>query len=80
MPGQIHALCDDVRAQLAEAINQQIANNGWTQSDAALRLGVKQPRISHLANGQTERFTVDALLNMATLAGLRVEISVKPAT
>lgn len=77
MPGHIHALCDDVRAQLAEAINQQIVNNGWTQAEAALRLGVKQPRISHLVSGQTKRFTVDALLNMATLAGLQVEVSVK---
>jgi predicted XRE-type DNA-binding protein len=67
-----------VRAQLAAAISDQIAKNGWSQAEAAQRLGVQQPRISYLVSGQIERFSVDALLNLATLAGLRVEVSVKP--
>lgn len=70
----------DVRAQLMAAINEQIVNNGWTQSEAAEKLNVNQPRISYLVSGQIERFSVDALLNMAALAGLQIELTVKPAT
>jgi predicted XRE-type DNA-binding protein len=65
-----------VRAELIQAINQRIAANGWTQAEAAQRLNVSQPRISHLARGQVDRFSVDALLNMAALAGLHIEIAV----
>lgn len=77
MPGQINPICDNVRAQLADAINQQITNNGWTQSEAAQRLGVSQPRISHLVSGHVDRFTVDALFNLAARCGLQVEVTVK---
>jgi predicted XRE-type DNA-binding protein len=38
---------------------------------------VTQPRISHLSRRQIDRFSVDALLNMATLAGLQIEIAVR---
>lgn len=65
-----------VRAELIDAINQRIAANGWTQAEAAQRLNVSQPRISHLARRQINRFSVDALLNMAALAGLQIEIAV----
>ena len=65
-----------VRAELIEAINQRITANGWTQAEAAQRLNVTQPRISHLSRGQVDRFSVDALLNMSTLAGLQIEIAV----
>jgi predicted XRE-type DNA-binding protein len=66
-----------VRAELIDAINQRITANGWTQAEAAQRLNVSQPRISHLSRCQIDRFSVDALLNMATLAGLQIEIAVR---
>jgi predicted XRE-type DNA-binding protein len=66
-----------VRAELIDAINQRIVANGWTQAEAAQRLNVTQPRISHLSRRQIDRFSVDALLNMATLAGLQIEIAVR---
>ncbi|MFC5937665.1 MULTISPECIES: helix-turn-helix domain-containing protein [Mycobacterium] len=65
-----------VRAELIDAINHRIAANGWTQAEAAQRLNVTQPRISYLARRQIDRFSVDALLNMAALAGLQIEIAV----
>lgn len=77
MPEQISTICHDVRTQLAAAINQQITNNGWTQAEAARRLGVRQPRISHLVSGQIERFSVDALFNLAARCGLQIELTVK---
>lgn len=66
----------EVRKELIAAINARIAAHGWTQAEAAQRIGVSQPRISHLARGQHDRFSVDALLKLAAAAGLSVEISV----
>lgn len=65
-----------VRKELVEAINHRIATYGWTQAEAAQRLGVSQPRISHLAGHHYRRFSVDALLKMATAAGLIIEITI----
>lgn len=67
-----------VRGQLAAAIYDQILANAWTQAEAADKLNVTQPRISHLAQGRIDRFSVDALLNMAALAGLQIELTAKP--
>lgn len=66
----------EVRKEIIEALIARINANGWTQAEAAQRLGVTQPRISHLANRQADRFSVDALLNMAAAAGLQIHISV----
>jgi len=66
----------EVRKELVAAINNRIAANGWTQAEAAQRLGVSQPRISHLSRRQYERFSVDALLKMAAAAGLTVALQV----
>jgi len=66
----------EVRKELIAAINSRIAAHGWTQAEAAQRIGVSQPRISHLARGQHQRCSVDALLKLASAAGLTVEISV----
>lgn len=67
-----------IRTQLVDALNTQITTNGWTQAQAAQHLGVSQPRISHLASRQIDRFSVDALLNLAALAGLQVQLTVGP--
>ncbi len=68
-----------VRRQLVSAICDQILANAWTQAEAADKLNVTQPRISHLTQGRIDRFSVDALLNMAGFAGLQIELSAKPA-
>lgn len=65
-----------IRRELVEAIIERIEANGWTQAEAAHRLRVSQPRISHLVGRHTERFSVDALLNMAVAVGLQVHIDI----
>lgn len=67
-----------IRRQLVAAINQQIDTYGWTQAEAARHLGVKQPRISHLVSSQVERFSIDALLQLASRAGIEIEIGLTP--
>lgn len=66
-----------VRARLMTQLEAYVSERGLTQEAAAQRLGTGQPRISDLMAGRIGNFTVDALLNMCTAAGLTVEISVK---
>ena len=43
-------------------------------------LGVTQPRLNQLLKGKIEFFSLDALVNMATNAGMRVGLSIRPQT
>ena len=52
---------------------------GVTQAEAAKRLGVTQPRLYDLLHGKIGKFSLDALLTLATRAGLRVRIKVQSA-
>ena len=68
------------RAQLARQINEAIKQKGWTQSTAANHCGVTQPRISHLINGRISRFSLDALVNIASAIGeVNVELEFEHA-
>jgi predicted XRE-type DNA-binding protein len=57
-----------------------ITATGVTQSEAAKRLGVTQPRISDLTRGKVDLFSIDSLVNMLGAAGLHVDIRVKRAS
>ena len=67
-----------VRSDLMIAITEYIKENKLTQKDASELLEVSQPRISDLVNGKIDKFTIDTLLNMLTLIGIKVDISVRP--
>ncbi|TSE26905.1 Helix-turn-helix domain protein [Tepidimonas sediminis] len=62
------------RAELMDAIAAHVRRHGWTQAEAARRCGVTQPRMNDLLRGRLSRFSLDALVNLATVAGLRVQI------
>lgn len=68
-----------LRSMLMMALEQQIRTKGWTQSEAASRFGVTQPRVSDLLRGKINLFALDALVNMVVAAGLRVELRVMNA-
>ncbi len=59
--------------ELAELIRRQ----GWTQKQAALKLGVTQPRISDLTRGKIDLFSLDTLMDMAAVAGMVPHIVLK---
>ena len=65
------------RSTLMQAITDRITELGWTQAEAAPKLQVTQPRLSDLLTGKIDKFSVDALVNMATALGLRVELTVE---
>ena len=50
-----------------------------SQAQAAKLLGVTQPRVSDLMRGKINLFGLDALVNMATAAGLHIEMRVLEA-
>ncbi len=60
-----------LRAEVMVRIEQLVKAKGWTQLEAARRLGVTQPRISRLLKGKWEDFSLDMLLTLATRAGLK---------
>ena len=68
-----------LRSALMIALKEQIERRGWTQADAARRLGVTQPRVSDLMRGKIDRFGLDTLVNMAVAAGLHVEMRIAEA-
>lgn len=79
------ALEDDVsaagnlklRGRLMTEIRRFIDEQGFTQTQAARELGITQPRLSDLMRGQINRFSLDALVNMAVTSGAEVVIEVK---
>jgi predicted XRE-type DNA-binding protein len=68
-----------LRSRLMMALAERIRAEGWTQKQAAARLGVTQPRISDLVRGKIDLFSLDSLVNMVAAAGLHVEMSVGDA-
>jgi predicted XRE-type DNA-binding protein len=67
------------RADLMMQIAEVIKANGWKQADAAAHCGVTQPRINDLLRGRVSRFSLDALVNIATALGRRVHIELEAA-
>jgi predicted XRE-type DNA-binding protein len=65
------------RSELMQQIANIIKTNNWKQADAALRCGVTQPRINDLLRGRVSRFSLDALVNIATALGRRVHLELE---
>ena len=64
------------RSELAMAIREVVETWGQSQAQAAVRLGVTQPRLNDLLRGRLDRFSVDALIALAERAGLAVEMRI----
>jgi predicted XRE-type DNA-binding protein len=62
-----------------DEIESIIKEGGWTQAEAAKRCGVTQPRINDLLRGRIARFSIDALVNIASALGRKVRVSLEDA-
>jgi predicted XRE-type DNA-binding protein len=67
------------RAELMHKIEAIVKESGWTQAEAAGRCGVTQPRMNDLLRGRVSRFSLDALVNIATALGRRVRVEMDAA-
>ena len=76
-PGQAANL--RARAELMQKITAIVKQQDWTQAEAANRCGVTQPRIDDLLRGRVSRFSLDALVNIATALGRRVRVDLEAA-
>ena len=68
-----------VRAELMQKIAAIVKENAWTQAEAANHCGVTQPRMNDLLRGRVSRFSLDALVNIATAIGCRVHVELESA-
>ena len=67
------------RAELMQQIAAVVKDKDWTQAEAAKRCGVTQRRINDLLRGKVSRFSLDALVNIATAIGRRVHVELEVA-
>lgn len=68
-----------VRAELMRKIAALIQESGWTQAAAAERCGITQPRMNDLLRGRISRFSLDALVNVASALGQQVRVELEAA-
>ncbi|MGA8044094.1 MAG: helix-turn-helix transcriptional regulator [Terracidiphilus sp.] len=68
-----------LRSALMRQIAAVIERKGWTQAEAAARCGLSQPRINDLLRGRIARFSLDALVNLATALGRKVTVKLTDA-
>ncbi len=67
------------RADLLSLLVTRIKSWDLPQEAAAARLGITRPRLNDLMRGKLGKFSLDALVNLATAAGLVLEIRVAAA-
>ena len=68
-----------LRSALVMALKAHITGAALSQSQAAKLFGITQPRVSDLVRGKIDLFSLDALVNMASAAGMHVEMRVREA-
>lgn len=59
-----------IRSRLMMMLREHIRTHNLTQHDAALKFGVKQPRISELVTGRITLFSIDKLISMMAHGGI----------
>lgn len=64
-----------MKMDLSIMISSLIKEQGWTQVEAAEKLGLKQSRISDLTNAKIEKFTIDAMFDMLDALGFKAQMS-----
>jgi predicted XRE-type DNA-binding protein len=64
------------RSKLMMELSEIINTRKLRQKDAAELFGVTQPRISDLMRGKIHLFSLDMLMDMASTAGMRPEVTV----
>lgn len=67
------------RAELLAALRARVASWALPQEAAAARLGITRPRLNDLMRGKLGKFSLDALVNLTSAAGLSLHISIADA-
>lgn len=64
-----------LKMDLSIFITDCIKKMGLKQHDAAAKVNVTQTRISELANGKIEKFTLDAIMDKLNKLGFRTNLT-----
>ena len=67
------------RATIMAPLQKAVRKWDVSQSEAAARLGISQPRLNNLLQGKIDKFSLDALVDLASRAGLKVRVAVGKA-
>ena len=67
------------KVELAYRIQRLIAELRFTQTQAAKRLGIDQPKVSNLVRGRLKDFSMERLFRFLNLLGQDVEVRVQHA-
>jgi predicted XRE-type DNA-binding protein len=67
-----------IKAELAQKIGTILQKRRLTQVQAAVVLGVDQPKVSALLRGRLSRFSMERLMQFLLLLGKDVSITIKP--
>jgi predicted XRE-type DNA-binding protein len=65
------------KLRLTYALNQLVAQRRLSQADAAMVLGITQPKVSALHNYKLAGFSVERLMNLVTTLGRDIQIVIK---
>lgn len=66
------------KAELAQTIGDILQARRLTQAQAALVLGIDQPKVSALLCGRLTRFSIEKMLQFLLLLGKDIAITIKP--
>ena len=66
-----------LRSALMMALKDHIEREKLSQSQTAKLFGVTQPRVSDLMRGKIDKFSLDALVNIAAAAGFKLHIELE---
>ena len=68
-----------MRSDLLIALRHRIETWKTTQAEAARRLAITQPRLNDLLRGRIDKFSLDALINLAAQAKIYVRLQIDKA-
>lgn len=75
----LEASAHDLKAWIAERIERSIGAAGLTQTEAAERMGLKQPDLSAVLHGKLKGYSVERLARCLSALGDEVRLVVKNA-
>jgi predicted XRE-type DNA-binding protein len=67
------------RADLLLGIRERVKSWEISQDQAAKRLGLTRPHLNDLLRGKLDKFSLNALVNIATAAGFKLHIQLEDA-
>ena len=62
------------------ALERHVLRWKVTRIEAAKRLGITQPRLNDLLKGRFDKFSLGALFDLATRAGIKIKVTIDSGT